>query len=251
MKLLDLPSSVLATFAEQGRGIRATDAGARPEELLELYDMEGCPYCRVVREALTELDLDAHVYPCPKGGTRFRPRMESLGGRQQFPFLVDPNSRTMMYESADIIEYLYRRYGKRAAPARPLVRLVRTPASLGATLLRGGRGVRMRASVEPEQPLELYSFEASPFARQVRERLCELELPYILRQSGRTQTLDWVAPAVRERIVPHYRPEQRNRLALLHETGRVRVPHLVDPNTRTRFYDSAAIIEHLERTYAR
>ena len=44
-----------------------------------------------VREALTLLDLDVLIYPCPKGGTTFRPRARELSGKEQFPFLVDPN----------------------------------------------------------------------------------------------------------------------------------------------------------------
>ena len=45
-----------------------------------------------VREALTLLDLDVLIYPCPKGGTAFRPRVRQLSGKEQFPFLVDPNT---------------------------------------------------------------------------------------------------------------------------------------------------------------
>ena len=39
---------------------------------LELYEFESCPFCRKVRDALTELDLEAMIYPCPKGGSVFR-----------------------------------------------------------------------------------------------------------------------------------------------------------------------------------
>ena len=42
---------------------------------------------RLVREALTELDLDAMIYPCPKGGKRFRPLATDLGGKTRFPLL--------------------------------------------------------------------------------------------------------------------------------------------------------------------
>lgn len=38
------------------------------------------------------LDLDVDVFPCPKGGTVWRPKAVELGGKAQFPFLVDPNS---------------------------------------------------------------------------------------------------------------------------------------------------------------
>ena len=74
-------SSVAATMTRMGRGIYTRPAAARPERPLELYEFEGCPFCRLVREALTELDLDALVHPCPKGGARFRPRVVEVGGK--------------------------------------------------------------------------------------------------------------------------------------------------------------------------
>ena len=43
-------------------------------------------------------------------------------------------------------------------------------------------------------------------------------------------------------------------LALLERTGRVLLPYLIDPNadsgTGTEMFESAAIIDYLERTYA-
>lgn len=249
--VLDLTTSLLATVSEQGRGVQSSAAGQQPVELLELYDMEGCPFCRVVREALTDLDLDAMIYPCPKGGVRFRPLVEKLGGTQQFPFLMDPNTDEALYESADIVEYLYATYGSKPAPARWLTRSARTLGSFGASTLRIGRGLRARDSLDIGEPLELYSFEASPFARPVRELLTELELPYILRQTGRTQALDWVLPPMRERLAPDYQPSQRNRVDLLQRTGRVAVPYLIDPNTGSELYESRRIVDYLMDTYAR
>jgi glutathione S-transferase len=247
---LDVASSLVATINEQGRGIQASAAGRQPDELLELYDMEGCPFCRIVREALTDLDLDAMIYPCPKNGIRYRPLMERLGGRQQYPFLMDPNTDTALYESADIVEYLYREYGSKPAPRAWLLRSVRTAASFAASALRAGRGVQALESRAVSQPLELFSFEASPFARLVRETLTELELPYILRQTGRTSAMDWLLPPVRERVNPDYEPAQRNRRRLLAETGRVAVPYLIDPNTGRELYESERIVDYLIETYA-
>jgi hypothetical protein len=40
----------------------------KPKIPLELYEFEACPFCRKVREALTLLDLDAIIYPCPSEG---------------------------------------------------------------------------------------------------------------------------------------------------------------------------------------
>lgn len=247
---LDLAGSLLATVSEQGRGLRISAAGKQPAELLELYDMEACPFCRVVREALTDLDLDAIIYPCPKGGSRYRPLVEKLGGKQQFPFLMDPNTDEMLYESLDILEYLYAQYGNKAAPPAWQVKAVRTAASMGASIVRLGRGSQALESRPVDQPLELYSFEASPYARLVRELMTELEIPVIIRQSGRDQALDWVLPPIRQRLRADYQPTQRNRAALLERTGRVAIPYLVDPNTGTELFESQRIIDYLIDTYA-
>jgi glutathione S-transferase len=52
------------------------------------------------------------IYPTPHGGKRFRPKVAKLGGRQQFPFLVDPNSGESLFESAAIREYLLDKYAR-------------------------------------------------------------------------------------------------------------------------------------------
>ena len=247
---LEVATSLLASVAEQGRGIRIGSAGRQPEEMLELYDMEGCPFCRVVREALTDLDIDAMIYPCPKNGSVFRPLVERLGGKQQFPFLFDPNTDQTLYESADIVDYLYSTYGNQPAPRRWKLKGLSTPASFAASALRRGRGIRADGNArQAEQPLELFSFEASPFARLVRRRMTELELPHILRQVGRDQAADWLMPPMRKKLMPDYQPTQRNRQFLIERTGRVAVPFLIDPNTGAELFDSKAIIEYLDRTY--
>src|SRR3990172_13278564 len=98
-RALDVTTSFLASLAALGRGAFVGSLGPRPAKPLELYEFEGCPFCRKVREALTALDLEALVHPCPKGGTRFRPILRERGGKEQFPFLVDPNTGKAMYES--------------------------------------------------------------------------------------------------------------------------------------------------------
>ena len=45
---------------------------SRPEEPIILYDSEGCPFCRKVRECVSILDLDVIFLPTPRGGARFR-----------------------------------------------------------------------------------------------------------------------------------------------------------------------------------
>ena len=46
-------------------------------------------------------------YVNPQAGPNYRARAVELGGKSRFPFLVDPNTGRSMYESADIIQYLF------------------------------------------------------------------------------------------------------------------------------------------------
>ncbi|MEM9620687.1 MAG: glutathione S-transferase N-terminal domain-containing protein [Pseudomonadota bacterium] len=250
---LNVASSLAATCLRGGVGVATRPAQVQPAELLVLYDFEGCPHCRLVREVLTELDLDAQILPCPRGGQRYRPEVINKGGKAQFPYLVDVNTGVAMYESADIIRYLFRTYGQRPLPwywqAVELQRLF----SVLASLPRLGVGSRARGGqneVEPPAlPLELYSFESSPFARPVRDLLCELQLPYILRSVGRSQPTDWLPPVWRrQQDLPA--PNTRNRLALSQRTSQVSIPYLIDPNTQTEMAESADIIDYLHETYS-
>jgi glutathione S-transferase len=226
---LDVTSSWTASVLRLGAGLLASHAGEpRPEKTLELYEFEGCPFCRKAREALTMLDLRAMIYPCPKGGPTYRPQVVARGGKARFPFLVDPNTGDELYESADIITHLYKSYGNRPAPW-VLRSDVSLPLGSLATLVRGARGVRYRPARAPEQPLLLYSFESSPYCRIAREALCELELPYLLVNVGKGSR---ERPAFRER------------------SGRMMVPWLADPNTGREMFESADIVRYLHETYA-
>jgi len=234
------------------RGWRGTmqkrgDVPFAEEITLELYEFEGCPFCRLVREAITELQLDVMVYPCPPNGERFRPKAHELaGGKTTFPFLVDRENDVMMSESKDIIEHLWQTRAGKSAPARsPLA----VPTSALASLVRGRRGAKVRPSRSPEQPLELYSFESSPFSRLVREVLCELELPYTLWSGGKEQVAD-IGPTGYRLHRGEYHPVDGGRRATMKERGLpIQFPVLVDPNTGKKIADSPRIIEYLEKTY--
>jgi glutathione S-transferase len=249
-RTLAVSSSLLASQLRGWRGTMALRPATRqPTQLLELYEYEDCPYCRLVREALTELDLDAKIYPCPKRGDRFRPRVKELGGKYQFPFLVDPNTGRQLYESADIVAYLRETYADRATAGGVLDRPVKVATSTLATILRGRHGWRARPSKAPAQPLELFSFESSPFSRLVREVLSEMQLPYVLRNTGKGHWKDLGPPAVRDRLHKSPKDTGRNRKVLAERTGQVQLPYLIDPNTGTEMYESADIIRYLEETY--
>ena len=247
---LDVLNSTLTSSLRFWRGTMARGSAKQPARPLHLYEFEACPYCRLVREALTELDLDALIHPTPHGGKRFRPKVVELGGKQQFPFLVDPNSGESMYESADIIEYLYRRYGGRSAPAR-LLRPLDVSSSVLAGIPRLRAGAQARPAKAPKRPLELFSFESSPYSRRVRELLCELEIPYLLRSTGKARWQDLGPPILRATVFPALPVEGRTRTELLRRAGKVQVPYLVDPNTGAAMFESEAIRDYLSATYAK
>lgn len=226
---LDVATSHLVSVGRFGAGMRAAKAlGPRPEKPLELYEFEACPFCRKVREALTVLDLEVVVHPCPKGGTRYRPWVKAQGGRAMFPYLVDPNTGAQMYESDDIIDYLFERYGAGKPPASLKLGPLTTLSSSFASAFRFWRGTSSRASTEPKQRLEVWGFEASPYCRIVREALCELEIPHHLHNVGKGSP---------------------SREAFVKLSGKMQVPYLVDANTGAAMFESADIVKYLFETY--
>jgi len=80
----------------------------QPEEMLEVYQFEGCPFCSKVRSKMTELEIDFIARQVDKED---RSRVEEISGQTNVPVLVDPNTETTMPESDDIVEYLEEHYG--------------------------------------------------------------------------------------------------------------------------------------------
>ncbi|QLH80873.1 glutathione S-transferase N-terminal domain-containing protein [Halosimplex pelagicum] len=78
---------------------------------LELYELEGCPYCAKVTSKLDELDLDYESHMVPRSHSE-RTEVEDVSGQTGVPVLVDPeNDVEGMPESDDIVEYLEEEYG--------------------------------------------------------------------------------------------------------------------------------------------
>ena len=233
MSLVNDVSSFAATIVRLGRGIspRVTaDARAEPKHLLELYDFEGCPYCRKAREVLCELDLDYLAHPVAHGSPR-RQQLLKLGGKVQVPYLIDPNSGTHLYESDDIIDYLNETYGAgtRAGWRVPLPSFVDNINSAVVSAVRLARGTRCRSVAGAGiKPLTLYNMEGSPYCRKVRETLSELDLEHIVRN------------------VPKGSPK---RAELEKRGGKVQVPYLIDPNSKVEMYESDDIVAYLEKQY--
>ncbi|MEM9071104.1 MAG: glutathione S-transferase N-terminal domain-containing protein [Myxococcota bacterium] len=212
-----------------GRGLVVWSGATRQPELpLELYEFESCPFCRKVREELSELDLGYICHPSAKG-SRNRDVVVERGGKAMFPYLVDPNEGVEMYESEDIIDYLHRTYGTKRSP---LLRVVSPLNTLGAALAsasrpRGGK-VKSAHDNGDLELMVLYNFEASPYCRKVREVLAELDLSYRVVN-------------VAKRSV--HRPE------LVALGGKMMVPYLLDPNGDVAMYESDDIVAYLRRTY--
>lgn len=225
-----------AASAPRGlRGIMVTRAARerppRPARPLELFEFERCPFCRKVREVLTELDLQYIARTCAKGAEEKRADVEVSGGERKFPYLRDPNTGVAMYESEEIITYLADTYGPGRSKLERGLAPVRTGTASAASLLRR-RGHRVRPGLERRaQPAErpvLYNMEGSPYCRKVRETLNELNLDYVVQNVGK---------------------ESARRAELIERGGNMQVPYLVDANTGTALYESDDIIAYLESTY--
>lgn len=173
-----LATSMVASMLRFGAGAPGAPADVAAPPVL--YEFEGCPFCRIAREGVSEAGVAVLVRPCPKGGKRFRPQVAALGGKAQFPYLIDPNTDQKMYESGDIARYLIRTYGG----ARPFIQwtgpINHFSSQFGvlARLMAGTIKIKSRA---PEKPLGLSGAERDPRARLVKERLCSMELEYLWR----------------------------------------------------------------------
>lgn len=251
---LDATIHVLSGTSRGWRGTsRISPAAQQPEKLLKLYDLDVSPFCRLVREVLCEMDIDVLILPCPKNGTRYRPEAKQLIANTTFPLLVDENTGVTMNESADIIAYLGKTYGANVRQSEGLRRSLQVGSSFVASVLQmrsgGLTGYNALPSKAPAQPLELYAFESSPFSKPVKAKLCELELPYILRNCPKGRSTDMGPPLFRDKLFKGPMGTTRNRRWLAENTGQVQVPYLVDPNTGTSMYESADILRYLESEY--
>jgi glutaredoxin 3 len=81
---------------------------------LELYELEGCPYCAKVKQKLDELDLEYESHMVPSSHDE-RTEVEAVSGQTGVPVLVDEEHGVEgMPESDDIVAYLEQTYGKEA-----------------------------------------------------------------------------------------------------------------------------------------
>jgi glutathione S-transferase len=251
-KNLDVLSASVASSLRFWRGTWGNRPSKAPGQLLILFDREDDAQCRLVRETLTELNLDAMIYPCPAGGKRFAPqRKKAAPGSASVPTLHDPNTGSSFEGAGAIITHLFDHYLVTPASAGSRASLLNVLGARLAGMVREPLGIRARASTRPKAPLTLYSFESSPYSRPVRERLCALELPYHLVNLGKMQWADMGPAAMRFSLGPYRPVAGSKRDAFLKEHGRVQVPFLIDPNQNVKMFESNDILAYLERTYAK
>ena len=227
----------------------------RPTKVLKLYEYEFCPYCRKVRETLNVLDLDCIIYPCPRQTltkygylteeSRYRNIAKKIGGKVQFPLLVDENYEKplTLYESDTINQYLWKKYGNNAKPP-PNYKIAQFSGMLTLFLSNLVRclpqyGLLRIPSRKPDKLLQLYEFESSPYCKRVREILSCLELPYLKITSSHGSNNR-----------KKFKKEYSNLLSQARKTvGLIQVPLLVDPNTNTVMLESSNIVKYLLDTY--
>ena len=229
-RAFDVGTSFLATIVRGGSGTVVGRLGARPERDLILYEKESCPFSRLAREALSILDLDADIVPCPEGADVHREQLVRVGGEEQLPFLIDPNTATHLYDSAAIVKHLFETYGE-GPPPPPLrsIAIAKRTSQL-ASKLRGGRGDEKAPRRECDERLELFGYEGGAYTRLVREKLSGYALPWTCRSLARNSP-------------------RRHAFEATH--GRLQFPFLRDPNTGAELFESDAICRYLDEQYGR
>lgn len=229
-------SSTLLTHWTHARGARVEATAKPPAQPLVLYEYNGCPFCQRVRAVVSELDLDARVYPTPRvtikayakaGDSRYRSEVREKSGQLMFPYLEDPNTGVRMSDSGAIINYLLETYGG-GARARSF-----SPLPISKLMLRSLRlslyfGVLRVPSHRPAEPLVFFGAQGNADAIRVFDALTCLELPYLWRACARGS---------------------RKEAELAELAGAAAALCLKDPNTGFVSSAPSAIVRYLYKTY--
>lgn len=81
---------------------------------IELYELEGCPFCTKVTRKLDELGLEYESHMVPRSHDE-RTEVEAVSGQTGVPVLVDEEHGVEgMPESEDIVRHLEETYGSSA-----------------------------------------------------------------------------------------------------------------------------------------
>lgn len=76
--------------------------------MINLYYLSTCPYCKKVIDFLDSNNIEYRLLDINEH-ENFN-KLLKIGKKRQVPFIVDTNTGNVMYESADIIDYLTKEY---------------------------------------------------------------------------------------------------------------------------------------------
>lgn len=248
---------------------------ARPRKPLIIYEFQGCPFCAKVREAVTILDLDVLFKPCPRDGPTYRPYVLSQGGKAQFPYLVDPNTKKEMYESDDIIRHLYETYGpvEKDNNNRKTTTTVATTTSTSIsdeqeatrTTTTKQRRIKPRVKVYPTPGFStILTTGLGLVPRAGRGSKYDQDSNTYQYKQGTMEPIEFwayeaspfcriVKEVLNELEIPHLQRScargSPKRDVLLRKVGHFQVPYIEDPNTGVKMFESAEIIDYLRKEY--
>ena len=234
-------ASYLPGLLRAGRGQQVCSAASassklpvpRPTKSLILYSYEGNQFCRLVREVLTELDLPYELRSAGKSSPRREQMAQMTGGSSQCPYLIDENTDTAMFESADIIRYLYKTYALWTPPSEllesasdvvtPLLKPIYqklAPIQAGAngedTASYDAAIAKAKSEIEDEtnsNTVVIYTYSLSPFCTEATDLLDNLDIKYKEISLGK----EWIPGLIEEPI---------KRAALGEMTGQTSLPHI-------------------------
>ena len=240
MEYVQKAGSYIAGILRPGRGDMVSPAAKLEKESpsaepLILYSYEGNQFCRLVRETLTELDIVYELRNAGKESPRRAELASITGGSSQCPYIIDPSTGTSMSESADIISYLYKTYGKYTPPNELLQWASDTIVPLISPLLKKIAPIQAGSNREDtatyQQELEtaktdiqnevnsnnvvIYTYELSPFSTEATAVLDNLNIEYKEISLGKEWFPGLVSP-----------DGSIKRAALLEMTGQSSLPHI-------------------------
>jgi len=246
---IDIGSSYASSLLRIFTGkyvVSGIEQAPRPKQLLALFEHEGNTQCKKAREIISALDLSVLVYPCPRPTivhkdlvphSRFRDVVTKEMGSCQLPCLFDDDKGKKIAGGDQIVDYIWETYSPPGAH-KPFLFSLLVPSFVNEILLLASTcvrpafrktGARQTPSRVPEnmKPLKLWSFEACPYSRLVRETLSTLELPYILYNCGKGSKM----------------------LETQKIGTKIHIPYLEDPNNDFSSAESSSINAYLRKTY--
>mmetsp|Transcript_25696 Transcript_25696/g.74325 ORF Transcript_25696/g.74325 Transcript_25696/m.74325 type:complete len:462 (-) Transcript_25696:1127-2512(-) len=234
-------ASFLPGLLRTGRGQQVCSAASvasklpvpRPTKPLILYSYEGNQFCRLVREVLIELDLPYELRSAGKTSPRRAQMSAMTGGSSQCPYLIDENTDTATFESADIVRYLYKTYALWTPPSELLegasalvTPLLKPIYEKLAPLQAGSNGedtaaydaaiAKAKSEIEEEiasNAVVIYTYSLSPFCTEATALLDNLNINYKEISLGK----EWIPGLIDD-------PVKRATIGLM--TGQTSLPHV-------------------------